>query len=420
MSLLCFLALSASAATTVSLDDAVARAVADSPEATVAIAREDIAHADRAAARSALYPQLVGQLQYQHFDSQIEFPNPFVDDGSMIILQKQDSLALSATATQVLFTPATIARSAAAGAQYDAAMAQHDGASQDLAVRAVAAWVQVRQTGEYADVVRALLDDAIAKRDLMLLRRSAEAATNLDVERSEVTVADMRRQLIEAGRAYADARGQLALLCGLPQDFEMGTPTEAPVETRDEAALIERAKSHRPEVLAAKAQLEAAKAGRWGVVADWSPTVSAVGNVRATNNPGLAGKATIWYAGINASLPILDGGLRFADAERVSAQRSMAEAQLERAELAAEEDVRAALRSEAAAGEALTVATQQVELAKAAKSLVEAGFDNGTATFVDVQDADDAVLQAEIGRIRAEGAVWQSRWQVRRVTGDAT
>jgi outer membrane protein TolC len=400
-----------------SLDEAVTRATSTSHEAAIARAREDDARAQAALARAPLFPQVSASATYQHWNSQVEFPNPFDPTAGNLILQKQESIGINVTGSQVLFAPAAFARSDAANAQADAARASVDGATGDAALRAAQLWIGAKQAQEVLDAALSAQQDAEAHAAVADKMLASDATTPLAVARARLAVTDSKRRVIDAQKAYDDALGQLSVATQA-EGLELGALVVPAEPTRDEAALIELATANRAELRAARAQVDAADAGRWTVAGDWAPTIAANAAWRGTNNPGITGEPTAWYVGASVSLPILDGGTRFADAKRTSAGREQAGEMLARGEELTREDVKSALRSERSAYEALAVAQEQERIADEARGQIEKAFGVGGASALDVEDARQAVLDARVGRIRAEGQAVLAGWQIRRLTGE--
>lgn len=204
------------------------------------------------------------------------------------------------------------------------------------------------------------------------------------VLRDKAEVADAQQALTNAERDVDTALLRLREEMGM----EMGervTLTDALVyETEqpgDPAALAEEALQTRPAMRAAEARLGAA---RWRVAAKeaaYRPQVSAALMADAfrdlgDGDPALRGGYT---AGVIASLPLLDGGSRRAEADEARAQVRRAEA--DRATLrleisrevheawlafaAANRNVSAAEQAVAAAGEDYRVATERYQAGKA-------------------------------------------------------
>lgn len=402
------------AAEPLSLEDAIAQTLAQAPEAQVIAARRVQAEANVGIARSAVLPQMTLSGNYQHWDTGIEIPNFLDPTGDPIVVQAQDALAGQASLSQVLFTAAGIGRVAGVVNGRDLALAQADGAEADLRLRAAGAWVALRSARVYLQATQEALVAAEGHLKVVLAQVAAGTATLLTQDRASLAVAEAQRRVLDAQKMTGDAQGQINLLVGEPvQDL-----AELPlmVQVIPEADLVALALAHRPEVLAAQAALAVAQSAEWTVVGDWAPTVMANAAGRVSNSPGFSGNPGTWYVGASVSLPVLDGGLRFADAKKVHAQLEEAQANLARVEAMTTEDVHSALRGLDLARQSVAVAKQAEATAIHAYGLAESAFNAGTATLLDVEDANNAALDAKVNRIRAEGQWVMANLQLERVT----
>jgi outer membrane protein TolC len=398
-----------------SLDTAIQLALVHAPDATILQARRDQALGNVGSARAALLPQLSASGTYQHWNEQIEFPNPFDPTGGVLVLQEQETLYGALTASQVVFAPGTFARMASAAGANHAAEANLEGGTSDLSLRVVSVWVGARTAHEVAQVASEVEADAAAHLKVTESQLQAGAATELTVDRARIQVADAHRRLIDATKAEADLLGQLAILVGGPVESLAPLPEAGPAPAEGDATAVAR----RSDVRAATAAADAARAAaNWTVAANWAPTVVANGQYRVTNSPGFTGEYTSWYVGGTVNLPLLDGGLRFTEAKRVNALAVEAQATLERVQALAEEEVRSTTRGMRLAQEQLEVAKQQEAAATRAMTLAERAYEAGAVTSLDVEDARNSALDAAVGRIRAEGGVVLAAYQYRRATAD--
>lgn len=414
--MIALLAASAAQAEPLTLEEAVRRATSTSDEAVLATTQVEEARAGAWSARSGLLPQVHAQAEYQRFPETVEFVFPGAPEP--VVIQDRDTLTLNLVASQVLFAPSTFGRFGAADHGLDAAEAAGRGAAQDLALAAVRSWVGARAADEYLVAAEAAVADAADHLEVARNAHAAGTVTELAVDRAQLSLNRARARVIEARKSRDDLFAGLGLLVGETVDALGDAPPDlTPPPVPD--ALVERALGSRPEVVAADARLRAAKAGRWTVAGAWLPTVTAEAALHDTNVP-LFAPNPVMYAGVSASLPVLDGGLRFAEAKRVHAEIDAATAADESARAHAEEDVRAAVREVRASIDALEVATQQVAVARRAREIIEANFQAGTLTSLDVSDAQNELLQAQVDEIRAAGELIVARWRLLRTTGDAT
>jgi outer membrane protein TolC len=400
------------------LEAAVAAAHTHAAEATILDARRDQARGDAAAARAGLLPQISASGVYRHNDEEISFPNPFDPTGqSVLSIQKLDVVSASISGSQTVFNAGLFGRAIAAGHANDAAEAVQDAGELDLDLRVANLWLSARSAGELVAATQEALDAAKEHARIADAALAAGTVTPLAVDRAKLGVLDAQQKLLDATRMQQDLLGQLGLMVG-GEATVIATPLAAAAEIPEQTALEDKALSARPELVAARAQLAAAKAGAWAVAADWAPSVTAIGAYNYTNSPLFTDKLGSWYVGVSANLPVFDGGLRFAEAKRTNAQILVASANLDRLEASTREDIRAAVRAEKGAEQALALAQAQEETALHARMIAESSFGAGGATSVEVEDAQASLLGARVGRIRAEAAWMGARWQRARLTGE--
>jgi outer membrane protein TolC len=419
--MLVLLALASSAlAAPLTLTDAIHLAATHAPDALAAGARADEARAVAAGATAALLPQINASGSYQHWDMEVSIPNFLDPTGSDIVIQAQESLNAQFTASQVVFAPGAFGRDLATHAAADAAEHQADATRADIAMRAASVWVGAWAAQETVTATEEARGTAQKRLDIARQALASGTLTQLGVDRAEIALHDAERKSLDAARLRDDLYAQLRLLTGVEivEPLQAAAAGEgAPVVGTDVTELVAQGLGKRADIAAATAQLRAAKAGSWNVVGEWAPTVAANAALRASNSTGFTGEPTSWYVGVSANLPIFDGGLRVDDAKKVSAQREQAELALQRVTDNATEEIRSAVRGLSVARTSADVATQQASVARHAAQLTASAYDAGTATQVEVEDADSAVLDAEVGRIRAVGSLLLAQWQLARAVG---
>lgn len=236
-------------------------------------------------------------------------------------------------------------------------------------------------------------------------RSAAGTISTFEVLRAEVAVANAKPALIRARNAYRVAQDQLGATLGAPAD-RLAAPTELPVEgslvvARRDVALADAlaaAHARRPELLAAERLFAAATHAITSARSGYKPAVNAVAGYSWTR-PALAttGRRQLegWTAGVQGSWNIFDGR---ATAGRVAQARSRAaQAQLSQEErlLAIDVEVRQAHSAVNEGVELLTASERVVDQARESLRLARARFDAGTATQLDVLQAQSALTLAQ-------------------------
>lgn len=220
-----------------------------------------------------------------------------------------------------------------------------------------------------------------------------------DVVRAQTAVSTALFDLSQAQTNSGLARLNLNNLMGidprtplqLKEDAEQGPPSDKPEELFNEALL------HRPELAQARAQLMAARYGLDAAHVTSAPKLTA-GLVYGLRGDPFFQSLTLQ---VGLSFDIYDGGLQAGRVKEAEANRESAQATLDvqaqtvltevgRAYLnlrTARERVRSAEQAEASANETLRLATGRYQV--------------GLGIFLDVLDAQAALLRAQTDRVNA-------------------
>jgi NodT family efflux transporter outer membrane factor (OMF) lipoprotein len=168
----------------------------------------------------------------------------------------------------------------------------------------------------------------------------------------------------------------------------------------------------RPDIRAAEARLIAAYA-RVGVArADLMPRLSlsaALGSlidgVSATN----LASSTLWLAGVNASVPVFDGGRRRNVVDLRDAEARQALLSYRRTVLAAVSEVESALTAAQRNAERQTWLASAASQASSAAEQIQRAWQAGETPFLDVLQAQRVQLAAQNALSRVKTAQWQNQ-----------
>ena len=268
------------------------------------------------------------------------------------------------------------------------------------------AFRQSRVTREHAA-------EAQARFEAGLIQRSAALRARIDVLRADE---EARRALF----SYAAAKSQLAALLDRPDTgFELEQPKAPPEEIRGTfQALLQKAMAERPEVAAARANQEIAARLRTDARAQFLPSLSLNAAARY-NDPSQAinGDKGTWAVTLALTLPLYDGGFRYVALRDADSQIRQARAQARgTAALVTDELRRAQLDLDSA--KALREESEQaLGLSRENEDLVRAQFAAGTATQVEVSDAEAALFQSEATALQQRLQVQLSALRLARAVG---
>lgn len=239
-----------------------------------------------------------------------------------------------------------------------------------------------------------------------------------DVVRAQTAVADAVLNLNQAQNNASVARVNLALLMGIDprtpiQPAGSGEPVTA---AEDVNALVQTALAQRPELLQSQATLQAADYAVRAAKTTSTPSVTA--------NLGLATRGASFPPGndflsVGATIQWdpFDAGLTRGRVEEARANRQAAQAELTAAQLNVTSDVSQAYLNLRTAEQRVVTAGAEVANAEESVRLSTGRYRSGLGTFLDVTDAQAALLTAQTNRVNAQTAVDQARAALSRAIG---
>jgi multidrug efflux system outer membrane protein len=257
---------------------------------------------------------------------------------------------------------------------------------------------------------------------LSQLRFENGVSSKLDLDQAVSLVEQARTTLAQAQRQRAQDINLLTLLVGqpLPDDLPPGL-TLANTNLPDlPAGLPSDLLASRPDIRSAEQQLIAANANIGAARANYFPNISLTGTAgsASTQLSGLfKGGSYGWTFAPQAILPLFDFGARRAGVESAQAGRDIAVAQYERSIQTAFREVADALAGQATFSEQLR-AQQAVAQAEADRfNLSDLRYRSGTASYLDLLDAQRSLFTAQQQAIEANLARLQNQVTLYRVLG---
>lgn len=243
-------------------------------------------------------------------------------------------------------------------------------------------------------VAKKALDNAKA-------RLEAGVVNRVEVTRAELQLVRAEQALLESQDAQASAYRALATVMNMREPVRVVPAEEPPRLEQPVATLAEHALSLRPEFAALERTVDGNRLTASSNAWRWAPTVSAFGNLRAFNYAGFSGDKYAWAVGLQLDWTLYDGGIRDAQRKLARAQRLENEAKLDLLRDQVRDDVYNADRQLATRRRALDTARRSVQLSKETLELVQVQHDAGTATQLDLLQAQDALVAAEVALAQA-------------------
>ncbi len=446
-----------------SLDEALARAMEQSEEVRLAQNQVELANAQVRNVRAGALPQINANLGYTRtFESQFsggggfEIPDSlrFEPDSTASVeerlryLEENAGLAglegigslfgnlpfgqanaytASIGGSQLLFSGGRT------GAALEAARVFREAARLTLQEERADLELQVRTAyyrALFAQELERIAELAVEQAERFLeqerLREQSGAASELEVLRAEVALANLRPQLVSSRNAAELATLDLKRLVNIPapQPLALTTPLEVPgPESLAAMSDTVRDLSNRAAVQAAERQVRMRELGVKIARGAFFPEISANANygrfaypIEAFNFSGLEWR-TDWTAGISVRIPIFDGLRRNSELDRAQLELSNARLQLAQLREGVQIQYQQAIGERRRAQEEIAARQQTVTQAQRVYDLTVLRYERGLATQLEVSDARLALLQARTNLAQALSDFYVAEATVNRALG---
>jgi len=438
---------------TITLDDALA--LARSHNRDLRAARERIVEAEAgvAQARAALLPTVSAQGRYTRnykevdFDA-IAFAQPTFDVANAIRMAtsnpaeaqaiadvvQRDQAALSSQPTVViqklnqldgvvngsvpLVSPPAYYGLSAAQSSRDASAAGFRVTESGVLLSVAQAYFAAAGTDELVVARQDAVKVATETFDVARARVAAELANQVESTRAETALVRAQQDLAEAENSRGQAYRALATLIGTREPILVEAVKTLPAEPGAVEALVGEARTRRPEIAAERATIAAAEANARAGAWRWSPVLSAFGFLRGQNYTGFSGDKYAWGVGLQLDWLLYDGGVRDAQRHIAESQRREAEARLDLLADTVSDEVANARGTLETSRKAVGAAERAEELARETLRLVRAQYEAGTARQLDVLQAQDTLVGAEVALAQAHFNVALADLQLRRASGE--
>jgi outer membrane protein len=299
-------------------------------------------------------------------------------------------------------------------------------------LRAVEGDVFTQAVAAYMDVIRDRAIVELNQNNVKVLGTNLEATrdrfqigdlTRTDVAQSESRLEIGRSQLATAqGRLLASEATYRQVIGNPPGTLAPPPPLPPLPQTAEEAVRI--ALANNPDLIAISRQAIAAGYDVSVVRASRLPTLSAglsetyVNNLGG-NNSGLPSTGTQTTAGLNARVPLFQGGLPAARIRQAQAQQGQVLEQVVGTERAVVQATRAAFANYTAAQEAIQAQTVAVQASELALEGNRAEQTVGTRTIIEVLNAEQELLNAQVGLVTAKRDAYVAGFQLLNAMGQA-
>ncbi|MCL6546286.1 MAG: TolC family protein [Bryobacteraceae bacterium] len=293
-----------------------------------------------------------------------------------------------------------------ASVEAEGSMIDVDRAEQDLALEVVKAYYGLLWAERYRDLVAATQEQRKRHAEMARTRFNNGVATEVDVLRSEVAVANGAPDLVRAENAIRQARALLNYYLARPVDFPTRTSQEfelKPWDSQDLETLAQEAERSRPELSrlriaerSAEHQLQLARAeSRLRLDATAGFGVS----TRLTENL-FNSDFTRWNIGVNLTLPVFDGFRRSGLVAQAVANQRAVRLEREKVQQQVRLGLQQALDEVRAAQETINAARANISQAERVLTMTQENYRYGAATTLDIVDAQTALSVARTNLLK--------------------
>ncbi|MHB1305622.1 MAG: TolC family protein [Limisphaerales bacterium] len=390
------------------LEDALALAVTNSPDARIAAQRVVAARAGVDQANAAVWPTLQFQSSYTRTDNpmmvfgsllnQRSFGEPPLGPIDFNHVPDIDNLNAKGVLMMPLYAGGQI-RSARQGARAgaEASRAEAEAVRQALAFEVARTFHSALKTREFIRAGEAAVQAYENNLGIARKRQQAGALLKSDVLDVEVRLAQAREELVRARNARSLTERALRNLLGL-EDPEFTIDETVPQVVAPSMS----AEPFRPELDAMGHRERAAEAAVRGARSGWLPRLSAFGSLDYDYGTRTDGGGSSYTAGALLQWNLWDGQLTRARVAEARADLEGLAEQQRKVRLAVGLEVEQAHLSLAEADERLAVTAKATEQAAESVELTRSRFEQGLALSTQLFDAETALTGARVRRAEAE------------------
>lgn len=386
------------------LEEALSMAYESNPTIGAERARQRATRELKAQAWANALPQVQASANYTKIDQTQSFNQTVF--GQAVVTEREfnlDSRGVQISGEQPIFTGLRNFNAIrAAKARVKAGDAQLALVEQDVLQRAAEAYFDVVRDMEVFEATKNNVEVLLRQKREAELRFEVGEVTKTDVAQADARLAQSRAQLTTSHARLAVSRASFAEIIGQnPATLEADPELPPAPVSLDEAQSI--AAQGSPAVLRARMAEEASRRNVAVAKGAFAPTISAVASYQYAEEPNSFINNDEQFAyGARATVPIFLGGLNLSRVREANALHDADRRRIEEAERRATAAVTSAWEQLSAARANIVSATSQVDANSIALTGVRREAQLGVRTTLDVLDAEQEYLNAQVALANAE------------------
>jgi len=388
-----------------------------SPDNAEAHANRAQQQAEAGVARGRLLPglSLSGTYGRNQYESTVQIPGTGTTPTTTITVTPGDQLTGTARLAVPLVDLSNFRSAAAARTNAEASVAQARSTALSVESQVAQTYYQVVANLALVGASQRALDVAKVSLRLAGARRAAGTAALLDVDRARAEVESDFQQLAGADLQVSIAARALESLTGIVPEVSSGGSLADDLHDEAPFERFRPADEQIPSLLAAEQGRAAAEQQAAAQRFTLAPSLTGTFTEQATNAGGFVGHDATWQAVVGFSWSFDFGTLPAIRAQEAAAD--IARAREQRARLAARDAIWNAWNTVRTNIARSRSARTQAEVSAEASQQALERYRAGTATQLDLLQAQRDAFAAEASRIQADANLVNSRAQLRTAVG---
>jgi outer membrane protein len=399
---------------TLTLDQAVERALTNNPGLKAADAQVEAAQAGILKSRSGVLPKVTLSETWSKSDNPLmvlgtklnqEIVTPA--DFNPAVMNNPDPMSNYNTRLSVM-QPVFNGGKEYIGMQQaqlatEAAQQDRNRTRQETVFNVVKAYYGLLLAKEYHKVAQQSLETSTANVKLAEARYLAGAVLQSDLLRARVQLAEVAEMATRAGNSVKLAAASLNYAMGAPQDsaYEVeGTLTARETEEGLDR-MANEALSRRPDLLSLDRNRKNAEANVRQARSDYIPTLNLMGQTDWNSDRIGGSDAKSWAVMAVLSWNVFDGMVTTSRVREAAATVSKVKAQEEQMRSGVQLQVRQAYYTLEASRERIAATSSSVQEAEEGLRIVQKRYEAGMTTFVDVLGAENALIRSRTNALQA-------------------
>jgi|GEM_PF-139189 len=405
LSLLLFLGLSISAPGAIDLEDAIAEALENNPEAVLADKRMAAARSAVIQADSMLWPNLTLRSSYLRTDNPIGVFGAALNQRSFgptlnfNNVPDADNLMVGGIVTVPLLTGGQIpAERSAARKAAQATGHLREAVKNQLAFEVTRLFLSIQKARAFVETAEAAVASYGNNLAIASKRLEAGKALKADVLDIEVRLAEAQEQLLNARNAQELARRAMANLLGREEGDSLPLPSGEPPVLNLPASTLP---SERPELRSLESQQAAAESRERSARSGHRPKLSAFASAEQNHGWHFNGSGRNYTAGLMVNWNLFDGFMTQGKVDEARNHVEIIKEQKRQMRLAIDLEVQQARLNVQTARSRVEVSSKAVELASESAQLTRYRFEQGLALPTQLIDSETALTAARVRQAQA-------------------